>query len=120
MNNEQIRRRITEETEKLRKLGEPRHITKKFKDLSLSELRLKIAYLERDMAQATINQYEFTARTKGKLPALKKEFDIKIDRAHYYNRIDGVKINGKMVSAKEMEDTAITAILEEELLCPKD
>jgi hypothetical protein len=112
--------RIRQERERLQgelaKLGEPKHITKKFKGMSSSELALKVAYLERDMAQVTIDQYEFTARTRSDLADLTKKYNVKVKRASYYNRIDGVTINGQYVSAKELEDRAVTEIMERELL----
>lgn len=91
------------------------YIPKKYAKMSISELILQTAYLERDMAQITVDQYEFTSRTRNILAKLNKTYNIKIKRDKYYDRINFVEINGNRVFAKELEQKAIDAIFEKEM-----
>lgn len=92
-------------------------IPKKYRNMTRSEVALQIAYLERDMAQVTIDQYEFTARTRSVLADLKKKYNIVVHRAHYYNRIDAVTINDRRYNDSELERFHVDNIFEREVLC---
>ena len=117
MNETTLNQVEAELKEKLIKLYGPKKIPKKYANMKASEITLKIAYLERDMAQVTIDQYEFTDRTRRALASLCKRYNIRIVRDHYYNRINAVQINGsRVISAKEFEDYAINEIFEREVL----
>jgi len=117
MNEDVLERIEFELKEKLIKLGSPRKIPKKYTKMKASKIALEIAYLERDMAQVTIDQYEFTNRTRNALASLSKRYNIRVVRARYYNRIDAIQFNGnKVISAKEFEDYAVNEIFEREML----
>jgi len=93
-----------------------RKVPKKYSKMPNAELKLKIAYLSKDMAQVTVDQYEFTDRTRKALAKLKKVYNIIVKRNRFYNRFDGVIINTKYVKAFKLEQRAIDEIFEREVL----
>jgi hypothetical protein len=116
MNDNIIDETIAKSKKRLEKLGDPKKIPKKYTDMRASDIALKLMYLERDMAQVTIDQYEFTDRTRRALASLCKRYNICIVRDRYYNRINAVQVNGNNdISAKEFEDHAINEIFEREV-----
>lgn len=116
-NNDATRRLRSVLREDLDRLGEPKKVPKQYRNMKASEMSLQIAYLQRDMAQVTIDQFEFTNETRGILVQLKKKYNIEIHRAGYYSRIDAVSINGERISKEDIERQAVDHIFEKEVLC---
>lgn len=108
---------------KLRTLLKKREITRKFKKMSSNELQMEIAILERDLAQIKIDQYSFTKRTTKTLRNVLKKYNLRLHRS-MQNKIMSVSAcehscdNWESISSKslELEQDAVTFILEEELL----
>lgn len=115
-NLEHLAQKTDRASRKLQRLGDPVKVPKKYQEMKRSDLLMQIALLKLDLAQVTIDQYEFTSRTRGILADLTKKFNIKMIRNRHLNRYDRVILNEESLSIEQLEKLHVGNVLEQELL----